>query len=123
MLKDFCNSKGRNLKDDIDTLRKQVAEGHGPPGVLPESVERLHQLRKMGNIGAHLERGTNEIIVDIERDEPRILIEMVELLVEQWYVQREQRKALNERFDEIIERKKNRLTKTCTSVTGGREST
>ena len=75
MLKDFCRSKGRNLSVDIETLRKQVQTGSGPDGVPPGSDDRLHQLRTMGNIGAHLERGTNEMIIDIEGEEPRILIE------------------------------------------------
>ena len=109
MLKDFCGSKGKNLKEDIDTLKKQVAQGNGPDGVLADSVDRLHHLREMGNIGAHLERGTNEIIIDVEKDEPRILIEMIELLVEQWYVQREHRKSLNQRFDEMINKKKHQI--------------
>ena len=38
----------------------------------------------------------------------RILIEMIELLVEQWYVQREHRKSMNQRFDEMIKKKKHR---------------
>ena len=66
MLKDFCGSKGKNLKEDIDTLKKQVAQGNGPDGVLADSVDRLHHLREMGNIGAHLERGTNEILITLE---------------------------------------------------------
>ena len=109
MLKDFCGAKGKNLKEDIETLKKHVAAGKGPDGVLPESVDRLDNLREMGNIGAHLERGTNEIIIDIEKEEPRVLIEMIELLLEQWYVQREQRRTLNKRFDEVIATKKNQI--------------
>ena len=45
----------------------------------------------------------------VEKDEPRILIEMIELLVEQWYVQREHRKSLNQRFDEMINKKKHQI--------------
>lgn len=77
-------------------------------------MDRLHQLREMGNIGAHLKHGTNEILIDIEKDEPRVLIEMVELLVEQWYVHREQRRVLNERFDEVIIAKKKQITESTT---------
>ena len=110
MLKDFCRSKGRNLGEDIEILRKQVQAGSGLDGVPPDSVDRLHQLREMGNIGAHLERGTNEVIIDIEEGEPRILIQMIELLVEQWYVQREQRRDLNRRFDEMFKNKQNQIT-------------
>jgi len=109
LLKDFCGSKGKNLSEDIDALRKQVRAGTGPDGVPPESVDRLHQLREMGNIGAHLERGTNEVIIDIEGEEPRFLIEMIELLVEQWYVQREQRRNLNRRFDDMFKNKQNQI--------------
>ena len=109
MLKDFCRSKGRNLSEDIETLRKQVQTGSGPDGVPPGTVDRLHQLREMGNIGAHLKRGTNEVVIDIEREEPRLLIEMIELLVEQWYVQREQRKNLNQRFDDMFKNKQNQI--------------
>jgi len=110
ILKDFCGAKGKKLAEDIEKLRKQVREGSGPDGVPPETVDRLHQLREMGNIGAHLDRGTNEVIIDIEGEEPRILIEMIELLVEQWYIQREQRRSLNRRFDDMFKNKQNQIT-------------
>ena len=109
ILKNFCGAKGDNLAEDIEKLSKQVREGSGPDGVPPETVERLHKIRKMGNIGAHMERGTNEVIIDVEGEEPRLLIEMIELLVEQWYVQREQRRNLNRRFDDMFENKQDQI--------------
>ena len=109
MLMDFCGTKGRNLDEDIKSLKKRVQEGSGPEDVPPESVERLHQMRWMGNIGAHFERGTNEI-VDIEGEEPRLLIQMIELLVKQWYVQREQRRNLNQQFDKMVKNKQDQIS-------------
>ena len=48
-------------------------------------------VRKIGNIGAHMEADIN-VIVDVDRNEAQVLIELAELLFEEWYVAAETRK-------------------------------
>lgn len=102
MIRDFWNIKEKNLYDEISALKNQI------PADLWSSIDALRQL---GNIGAHMEKDTN-VIVDIDPDEANSLIKLIELLMKEWYINREERKKL---FSSIIstnqtkqsERKKN----------------
>lgn len=44
----------------------------------------------MGNIGAHMEKDVN-LVIDIEPGEAQILIDLIEMLFDEWYVEREAR--------------------------------
>ena len=57
----------------------------------PESIEAIDAVRKVGNIGAHMEKDVN-VIISIDPDEAQILIELIETLFEDWYMAQEQRK-------------------------------
>ncbi|MBD5469903.1 MAG: DUF4145 domain-containing protein [Lachnospiraceae bacterium] len=102
MIRDFWGIKEKNLYDEISALKNQI------PADLWSSIDALRQL---GNIGAHMEKDTN-VIVDIDPDEADSLIKLIELLIKEWYINREERKKL---FSSIIttnqtkqtERKKN----------------
>jgi hypothetical protein len=90
MIRDFCGiSKGR-LIDEINELRDRVHEGRGPVGVQVDTLEAIDHVRKIGNIGAHMEADIN-VIVDVDPDEAQVLISLVELLLEEWYVARHAR--------------------------------
>jgi hypothetical protein len=54
-------------------------------------IGQIDRIRKIGNIGTHMEHDVDNII-DIEEDEFRILTELVELLFGDWYVGRDKRK-------------------------------
>src|SRR6266496_1514628 len=92
MIRDFCKISKKRLVDEINELRKQVESGHGPPGVLLDSVDAIDDVRKIGNIGAHMEADIN-VIVDVDPNEAQTLIELVEALFLEWYVAAEARKA------------------------------
>ncbi len=92
MIRDFCKISKGKLIAEIDELRSQVASGHAPPGVLPDSVEAIDDVRKIGNIGAHMEADIN-VIIDVDPDEAQTLIELVEALFAEWYVAAEARKT------------------------------
>ena len=62
-------------------------------------------MRKIGNIGAHMEKDIN-LIVDIEEGEAQALIELIELLFEEWYIEREKRTARLAKLKEISGRKR-----------------
>ena len=102
MIRDFWGIEEKNLYNEISVLKDKI------PADLWSSIDALRQL---GNIGAHMEKDTN-VIVDIDPDEANSLIQLIELLMKEWYINREARKKL---FSNIIstnqtkqsERKKN----------------
>lgn len=50
-------------------------------------------VRRIGNIGAHMEKDIN-LIVDIEPYEAKKLIDLIELLLEQCYINRHEQEKL-----------------------------
>jgi hypothetical protein len=92
VIRDFCkiDLKDNRLVSEIDELRKRVDNGQAPAGVQIDTVEAIDEVRKIGNIGAHMEADIN-VIVDVDPDEAQTLIQLTELLFEEWYVQREKR--------------------------------
>ena len=56
-------------------------------------------VRKIGNVGAHMENDVN-LIVDITPGEAEKLLKLLEFLIEQWYVNRHERDKL---FKEIVD--------------------
>lgn len=90
MIRDFFGiSKGR-LKDEIDAIEEKVDS---------DVFAAIDAVRSVGNIGAHMEKDIN-LIIDVEPNEAQLLIELIEQLVEDWYVSR---KAKQERLLKITE--------------------
>jgi hypothetical protein len=87
MIRDFCGISKRRLIDEIDELRTSVAGGRAPLGVQPDTVDAIDDVRKIGNIGAHMGADIN-VIVNVDPNEAQLLIELVELLFDEWYVAR-----------------------------------
>jgi hypothetical protein len=85
MIRDFCGISKRRLIDEIIELRKQVEQGSAPKGVEAETIEAIDAIRAVGNIGAHMESDIS-LIVDVDPGEAQALIELVEMLFEEWYV-------------------------------------
>ncbi|MGO8867870.1 MAG: DUF4145 domain-containing protein [Alphaproteobacteria bacterium] len=92
MIRDFCGIRGSRLIDEIEKLESQVDQGKAPAGVQPDTLEAIDHVREIGNIGAHMEADIN-LIVDVDPDEAQKLIELIELLLEEWYVARHQREG------------------------------
>ena len=89
MIRDFWGIKKNRLKEEIDELQSRVP--------LPQ-WNAINALRKMGNIGAHMEKDIN-LIVDIDEGEANKLASLIELLVDKWYVSRHDEQEL---FNSII---------------------
>ena len=106
MIRDFCGIQDKTLYREIERLRKQLDEGQGVLHVHRDSVDAIHHVRQIGNIGAHMEYDVN-LIIDVEPNEAQVLIELIEVLFEEWYVQREERKQRFEAIQNIAERKEN----------------
>jgi hypothetical protein len=90
MIRDFCGIAKATLAKEIDALREALDNHTAPRGVTHESLEAIDAVRKVGNIGAHMEKDI-ALIVDVEPGEAQMLIGLVEMLFEEWYVEREAR--------------------------------
>jgi hypothetical protein len=90
MIRDFCGIKEKTLFHEIYKLETLSEEGKAPQGVTHETIEAMHHIRELGNIGAHMTEATNTI-VDVDPDEAQMMIDLVEMLFADWYVARQQR--------------------------------
>ena len=90
MIRDFCGIAKARLVDEIDELRKRVDGGKAPAGVQADTIDAIDHVRSIGNIGAHMEKDIN-LIVDVDEGEAQALIDLVELLLDEWYVARQKR--------------------------------
>jgi hypothetical protein len=95
MIRDFWGITKSRLKDEIDALESKIDPG---------DWEAIDAVRKIGNIGAHMEKDVN-LIVDVEPEEAQLLIGLIETLFEDWYVTREQKAARNKSLKELAEKK------------------
>ena len=91
MIRNFCDIQKSTLNAEISALRQQVDSGQSPKHVLPDTVDAIDAVRNIGNIGAHMEEDINKII-DVDPAEAQALIGLIELLFEEWYVHRENRR-------------------------------
>jgi hypothetical protein len=89
MIRDFWGIAKDRLIDEIEALEDKVAA---------DTWEAIDSVRKIGNIGAHMEKDIN-VIVDVEPNEAQKLIELIELLVKDWYIGRHERA---ERLKKIV---------------------
>lgn len=86
MIRDFWAIKKARLKDEVDELEEKVDT---------DVWESIDAVRSVGNIGAHMEKDIN-VIVDVEPGEAQLLIGLIEQLVDDWYVARENRRKRTE---------------------------
>jgi Domain of unknown function (DUF4145) len=98
MIRDFCRITRYTLDQEIKALRTSIDEGTEPRGVTPESVDGIDAVRKIGNIGAHMEADVS-LIVDIDPGEAQLLIELIETLFDEWYVAQDRRQK---RFASVV---------------------
>ena len=82
ILRDFWKVKPSRLVDEINQIQNKVD---------PLVWEAIDSVRKIGNIGAHMEKDIN-VIIDVEPDEAELLLGLIEMLLREWYVLREERK-------------------------------
>lgn len=84
MIHDFWGIKEKNLNAEITALKGRV------PAAQWNAIDAL---RKIGNIGAHMEKDIN-VIVDVDPDEAKALIKLIELLIDKWYIARHDEEML-----------------------------
>lgn len=84
-----------SLVKEIDKIKDKVDE---------DTLEIIKMIRKAGNIGAHTEKDIS-IIIDINPGDARILIQLIETLIQKWYIDDPKYKKAIENFNIRIEKK------------------
>lgn len=101
MIRDFHQIKQNNLFKAINALQQRVD---------PAVWKAIDAVRKVGNIGAHMEKDIN-LIIDVDPEEAELLIGLIERLLQEWYIARHERQK---QMNEILElaKKKESVRKT-----------
>jgi len=95
MIRNFWGIKKARLVEEIEELKGKTDS---------LTWKAIDAVRSIGNIGAHMEKDIN-LIVDVEPEEAQKLIELIELLVRDWYVTRHNRQGS---LEAIIQVKKSK---------------
>ena len=103
MIRDFCKIKKSTLHSEIEELKMKVKE-RNISDVTEESIQSIDSIRKMGNIGAHMEQPTG-ILINIEPEEATLLIQLIETLFKDWYVTRQERQQRLKNIQAITTKK------------------
>jgi hypothetical protein len=112
MILDFANIrvKSKQLIDEISALADAVSNGSAPRSVSAESIVALNAVRGIGNIGAHMEADVN-LIIDVNSEEAQALIDLIESLLDGWYVERNRQQQIFAKVAEIGNAKATEIAK------------
>jgi hypothetical protein len=81
MIRDFWKVSKSRLIDEVNAIEDKID---------PLTWKSIDAVRKVGNIGAHMEKDIN-LIIDVDPQEAYLLIQLIELLFEEWYIHRHER--------------------------------
>lgn len=95
MIRDFWGISKSRLVDEINEIKDKVD---------PLTWEAIDSIRKIGNIGAHMERDIN-LIIDVDQEEADILIGLIETLINDWYILKHEREKSLRKIIEIRDAK------------------
>lgn len=95
MIRDFWKISKPTLKSEIDELKMKID---------PDTWDSIEAVRKVGNIGAHMEKDIN-LIVEVESKEAQLLIGLIEQLIEDWYIAREKRRERTKQLTDLAQAK------------------
>ena len=96
IIRDFWGIKKGSLFHEINEIKDRIDL---------QLWNAIDAVREVGNIGAHMQRDVNTI-VDIDSDEARKLIDLVEILFEECYMARYERRQRIEQVTELGKKKK-----------------
>lgn len=82
MIRDFWGVRERNLHAEIQAISDRID---------PDTWQAIDAIRSIGNIGAHMEKDI-DLIIDVQPGEAKLLIQLIETLIKDWYVHREERR-------------------------------
>lgn len=81
IIRDFWEITKPRLIDEINGLNGKVDA---------TTWQAIDAVRSIGNIGAHMEKDIN-LIVDVDPEEADLLLRLIEVLIEEWYIRRYER--------------------------------
>lgn len=84
MIRDFWSVQTGTLFKEIEAIKEKVD---------PLTWQSIDATRKIGNIGAHMEKDIN-LIIDVNQDEAKALIKLIEILIKDWYINRHERQQM-----------------------------
>jgi len=96
MVRDFWGVSKRTLAEELKAIEEKCDT---------ELYLAMVALKAVGNIGAHPERDIN-LIVEIDPGEAGTLIQLIQLLDQEWYVAREKRRLRVSKVHELALQKK-----------------
>ena len=89
MIRNFWGIEKESLIKEIKAIENKVD---------PTTWKAIDAIRQIGNIGAHMEKDIN-LIIDVDSNEAKLLIGLIETLINDWYIVKQKRK---ERMEKII---------------------
>jgi len=95
MIRDFWQIKKSNLATAIRALKSRVET---------DEYDAIDAIRRVGNIGAHMEKNVN-LIIDVDPGGAEKLLRLIESLIEEWYVRRHKKAELLAAVREIADGK------------------
>jgi uncharacterized protein (UPF0262 family) len=95
IIRDYWKISRPKLFDAIKELEVKID---------PSTWRAIDGVRSVGNIGAHMETDIN-LIVDVDPDEAKTLIGLIEFLLKDWYVARHEREEQMQRVIDLAKLK------------------
>ncbi|MGN7752857.1 DUF4145 domain-containing protein [Sinorhizobium sp. 22678] len=93
---DIPANKRGNLGAELNYIKERI-----DPGLWDD----IQAVRSVGDIGAHMEKNVNEV-VDVSPREAGILIQLIETLFQDWYIQRAKRQQTSNSLREVLKDKR-----------------
>jgi len=81
MIRDFWRISEKTLFQEIDSLKDVIGD---------DLYNSIDGVRRLGNIGANMKADIN-VLVDVDEGEAQHLYQLIELLIDEWYVHRDER--------------------------------
>jgi hypothetical protein len=95
IIRDFWKISKPRLIDEIKELEGKIDAN---------TWQAIDGVRSVGNIGAHMEKDIN-LIVDVEPEEAKTLIGLIEFLLKDWYVARHDREEHTQKVIDLAKLK------------------
>lgn len=96
VIRDFWKISKSRLIDEISDLQGKIDSN---------TWEAIDAVRSIGNIGAHMEKDIN-LIIDVDPGEAELLIGLLEILFDDWYVARHERQEHMKKIVAVAQAKK-----------------